>query len=1019
MRPLNLTLVAFGPYAGEQVFDFTELGDHNLFLITGNTGSGKTTMFDAMSVALFGESSAGQNGRQARDLRSDFAQAGTLTEVTFDFSLGRGKIYRAYYAPEQERPKKKGDGLIKINAAASLHAISLQAPPELLAEGVRSTKEKIESLLGLDAHQFRQVVMLAQGQFRGLLEADSQSREKIFETLFGTQYYAQIERILKEQAADIQRLHRESQGKLQTILEGTESATLQELKDAVLWQQGQLDQLQQAEKAAEEVTLVRQQAFDAGKSNNEKINQLATTRLVLQKLQDQADSYKTKKDHLQRAEMAAHILPYYQGRNTRQVEVSQAEERLKKNRSDAAGAKVKLELAVAAMKQIQDKRPAIEEKNRQRLTLEGMQVKLEQYSQSCRDLKAAEQHRTTSRHNYLEAKSDLDSLRQTMRDFRQKLVEQRHNDQDLDAIEAAGKAVRSLIDTHKDIDRIRQEIEDHRSHVNLASQTVANRKNEINKVKQEQRQKLTVWLSDQAVRIASTLEVGQPCPVCGSLEHPNPNRHSEHSITDEQLSDLDEKLARIEDLLEQEQQTLNRLQDEQSNRMTRKETLKQTLGDENNIPLEQLVQQREALKLSYQKVSAGKNIIKNLEEQVDTLEQREVQTDKTLEQLQSAAQLAEAEVTRLSTIVTALERDIAEPYRQPGVLLQQLNHLTQQIEAFDHELQQHDEIHQTASRLYTTTKEKVNGAEQDVNRCETALSDASSDYFSRLNTSTFIDEADFLAAILQEEARSELKSSIESYNAALALATANYKQAEMAATGIYPVDLEILQQSLEAASTEYNRCIEEKVTLQTTLEARTKELARAQQEQKAIDRLDIEYHTLGRIADVANGNNNRRTSFHRFILQTLLDEVLEVASRRLLKMTDQKFYLSRDEGLRDARKQAGLDLILTDTFTGTQRSVKSLSGGEGFLAALSLALGLSEVVQAHAGGIRLDTIFIDEGFGSLDPAALDQVIDVLNSLSGEGRLVGIISHVPELKQQIGAQLQVQQGLNGSTASFRV
>ena len=300
-----------------------------------------------------------------------------------------------------------------------------------------------------------------------------------------------------------------------------------------------------------------------------------------------------------------------------------------------------------------------------------------------------------------------------------------------------------------------------------------------------------------------------------------------------------------------------------------------------------------------------------------------------------------------------------------------------------------------------------------------AFDATSNDYKVKLGTSSFAAEQAFLDAILPDDKIQSLKIAIESFNTELSVADDRFKKAEAFAKGIIPADLDRLQTTQVEAKDEFNLQKESRITQQTTLTAKVKEQKRAEQTQKNIDVLDIKYRSLGRIADVANGNNNKRTSFHRFILQTLLDEVLEVASHRLMKMTDQKFYLSRDDGLRDARKQSGLDLILTDTFTGTQRSVKSLSGGEGFIAALSLALGLSEVVQVHAGGIRLDTIFIDEGFGSLDPASLDQVIDVLNSLSGEGRLVGIISHVPELKQQISAQLQVKQGLNGSSACFRV
>lgn len=1019
MRPLKLSLVAFGPYAGAQLFDFSELSGNNLFLITGNTGSGKTTMFDAMSVALFGESSAGQGGRLARDLRSDFAKGDILTEVTFDFSLGHGKIYRAYYAPEQERRKKKGDGLVKISASASLHAVPDSGEPELLAEGVRLTKERIEGLLGLDSHQFRQVVMLAQGQFRGLLEADSQSRERIFETLFGTHYYAQIEKKLKERAAEIQSLHREAQGKLQTILEGTEYETLLDLKGGIKVLHNEVTELRQQEQQAEKVFHCAQKDFEARKSGNEKLRELDESQEALQLLQDQATIYSLKKDVLQRAELAANISPYYNVRNTRQLEVIQAEKRLAENRMALDRVKTDQASAAEDLKKVHTKQAEIEEKKRLRQTLEGKVAKLEKYLQWSSELKAAEIQQEKSQKKYDKARMELETLKQTLRDERKQLLALRKNDQDLGAIEAAGKEVRGLIDTHNAIRIIESEIQDNYPAVNLAAQAVETHKVEIQNCKQRKKELFAFWLEGQAVRIAETLQSGDPCPVCGSIDHPTPPRHGGKHVTDEQLIAIDEQIVRTEELLEEQRSELTKLQDEQNQRFTRKETLEKTLGNKKNISFDLLTQQREALKETYQTVNRNKHDIVTLEQQITSQEKVEEGRQTVLESEQGAWKRAESDVTRLVAVVAGLEQDVEEPYRQPGVLIKEIKKLANQIEVLESEQKQAEEKYQIVSETFTEINEKVRGATEELKRCKIAFDESNKGYISRLETSPFVDEAIFLAAILADDQIAELKNTIETYITALAMADDRYKKAVSGAQGLSFTNLDELQITLNAVNTELNQRKEGRIALQTTLQTKEREFERAEQEQKVIDRLDIKYQSLGRIADVASGNNNKRTSFHRFILQTLLDEVLEVASYRLKKMTNQKFYLSRDDGLRDARKQSGLELILTDTFTGTQRSVKSLSGGEGFLAALSLALGLSEVVQTHAGGIRLETIFIDEGFGSLDPGSLDQVIDVLNSLSGEGRLVGIISHVPELKQQIYAQLQVEEGVNGSTACFRV
>ena len=1019
MRPLKLTLVAFGPYAGKQIFDFGELGGNNLFLITGNTGSGKTSMFDAMCVALFGESSAGQSGRLARDMRSDFSSGDVQTEVTFDFSFGKGKVYRAYYAPEQERQKKRGDGFVKIGAAASLHLLPDSGTPELLAEGIRGTKEKIEGLLGLDSNQFRQVVMLAQGQFRGLLEADSQSREKIFETLFGTQQYAQIEERLKKEAAAIQGLHRDSQRNLAIILEGVGYESLQNLKDGIKEQQEEIVELRREEQMAEKIVVAAQIVFTAGESGNVKLQELDDSETALEKLQDNADESKLKDKKLQQAEEAAKISPYYHLLNKRQGEAVQAGKRLDDSSSDLDKAKVECERVGGLLKIADNKRPKIEKKKRQRQSLEGKVPKLEVYLQAEKDLKTAETQSLTAQKIHNNVKNDLETLKMTLRDDRQKIVELRKGDRDLETIEALGKEVRGLIDTHNKIRDIQVEIQDDAPKVTLAMQAVEAQKGEIEKVKQNRKEAFAVWVEGQAARIAETLQSGQPCPVCGSIEHPEPQRHTDNNVTDEQLTELDEQIVLSEELLVKNQEELDRLQGAQNKRVTRKETLEQALGSEKDIPLDVLTQRREDLKETYLEVSKNKKTIKELETKVIAQEKLEGETQEVLERRQDAWQKAKNEVTGLDTVVATLEREVEEQYREQGVLTDEIKELTTQIEALENELKLAEENDRKVSETYTTLSGQVGAATEELGRCKTTLSEANNEYCRKLDASFFPNEAAFLTAILSDDQIQKLKVAVELFKTDLSKADDRYRQAVTIATGLTLADLDELQKALDEANGELNRRKETRITQQTILEGTVKEKERAEKEQEKIDALDNKYHSLGRIADVANGNNNKRTSFHRFILQTLLDEVLEVASSRLKKMTNQKFYLSRDDGLRDARKQSGLDLILTDTFTGTQRSVKSLSGGEGFLAALSLALGLSDVVQAHAGGIKLDTIFIDEGFGSLDPASLDQVIGVLNGLSGEGRLVGIISHVPELKQQIGAQLQVEEGLAGSSASFRV
>ncbi len=1019
MRPLKLRLVAFGPYAEEQIFDFLELGENNLFLMTGNTGAGKTSMFDAMCVALFGESSAGQAGRLARDMRSDFARGDLLTEVVFDFSLGKNNHYRAFYAPEQMRRKKKGDGFVKVNASASLHSLPESGAPELLAEGVRGTKEKIEGLIGLDSSQFRQVVMLAQGQFRGLLEADSQSRERIFESLFGTRQFAQIEKRLKDQAAEVQGLHRDAQRTLTVILEGVGCDSLQNLRDEIARREAEIIELLEQEKQAEKHLISSQEALVAGEKGNQQLQEAEENLTALNELQSQKGSFDNKRQQLHDAEKAATLTPLYSEQEKRRNESELVSKRLEKSKVELERVTIECGQAEGLLKAAEKNRSSIERLKRDRQTLEGKMSKLSEYTLGKKELTHAEEQSQKARKEEEESRVDLEKKRMILNNTRQDLLKLREANQDLRAIEDAGKRIRSLIDMHQSIATLNKEINAHSLLVTNALQVVENQKDTLTKNKEGLGEILASWVDGQAARIAKGLKSGDPCPVCGSPDHPAPQYESGESVTDEQLAQQEKKVAFNEDLLEKRREESKKLQDNHNKLKTRHETIEQTIRSETEFSLDELIAQREVLKKRYQEVLQIKTDIERFEKEVKEQEQNESEQQDVVEKLQAVMHRVAGDVIKVKATVDSLERDIEEKYRDQDVLTADIGAMTLKISTFETQLDLATRKYRQEHEDLTKKSEQVTGATSELERCHRAFEAARHDYLSKLNSSLFENEERFLSAVLDEDQLLEFRASIEAYNAELLTSEERYRRSSSLAKGKIFAHLDHLQHVLGEAKVQFDSRQEIRITHQATRDGCEKERARGELEQAKIDRLDSQYKTLGKIADVANGNNNKRTSFHRFILQTLLDEVLEVASHRLKTMTNQKFYLSRDDGLRDARKQSGLDLILTDTFTGTQRSVKSLSGGEGFLAALSLALGLSDVVQSHAGGIKLDTIFIDEGFGSLSPDALDQVIDVLNGLSGEGRLVGIISHVPELKQQIGAQLQVVEGVGGSSAFFKV
>jgi exonuclease SbcC len=864
---------AFGPYAGEQTLDFAELRGAIFFLITGPTGSGKTTVLDAMAFALYGVTSGGpenEGGRSGASMRSDHADPGLLTRVAFDFALG-ADLYRIVREPEQERPKIKGDGVTTHNQTATLWR--LRTAPDGLEEdggpletGWSRVSSRAESLLGFRSEQFRQVVMLPQGRFQKLLEADSREREQILRALFDSGHFAAIETELKRRAKGLSDEARSLRDRHDEALRQAEAQSVDDLADR---------RARQALEAAEATGHAREaeQARDALQAR------LQSGREAQACLRELADAETAAATVAERAE---------------QIAVAEAELRAAEQAATVGGA---FERVQAARTRAEERRAAMQRHETQRLRA----------TEAAGEAQAALEAAEAAGAERDGAASEVLRLRALVGSTAELAA----------ARTAAGKA---------DAEAARA-----RAHAESADAAWSRARDQAAGAEGR-------WRDAQAGRLAAELRAGEPCPVCGSTAHPSPAASPLEAPAREEI---------------------------------------------------------ETLRAAADAASAAR--------------------DAANRRLAAAESAAAAAAALLEERLRSAPPEFADPAALTAAIAAAEERSAALVAAHRAATAA---AHETATAAATAATAAAAAAEE-LDNAAAEVQSACAELAQRLGTAGFEDEDEWLAACRDPRQVGDLRSLVAAHADEAARAAERLRLARKRADGVVAPDLAALEaQAGEAAD--------------IALAARTAavELARAADDAgRQLDRLSElereaasvheQYEVVGRLADVANGDNARRLSFQRYVLGAFLDDVLVAASQRLHLMTRGRYRLERTERRFGGRTAAGLNLEVYDAWTGVARPVATLSGGETFMAALSLALGLAEVVQAHAGGIHLETVFVDEGFGSLDDESLDLAVSTLTGLGEDGRLVGIISHVSELRERIDARLEVTTGKSGSRAEFRV
>ena len=915
MRPLKLTIAGFGPYAGTQELDFELLGNSGLYLITGDTGAGKTTIFDAITFALFGEASG--DNRSADMLRSKYTKPEDPTFVELTFAYG-GKTYIVRRNPEYERAKTRGTGTTKESANAQLR----YPDGRMVDKSSKEVDRAIRDIIGLTREQFAQIAMISQGDFRKMLQADTKERQKIFRDIFGTGLYVTLQDQLKAKAAEVKTQREQANASIRQYIEGIV--------------------------CHEDSPLV----IDARKARN---GELPVTEVqeLLEKLLAEDTSQQTKLE--EQTEQLDKQLETVVAQLTRAEAYQTAKTSLETKSSEEKDKAASLEQLARLLSAAQATLPEQEQLGKDITALELLLPSYDELETKRRELsdketarKAAEANQESAQEKKTVFNEELAVLRKERSTLESASAEKERLQGQQQTLNERKEKFRKLIVS---VDVFAEEQET----LTKLQRDYLSAEEKSSRLKQEYDAKNKAFLDEQAGIIASSLTAGMPCPVCGSLEHPNLAVVSESAPTE-----ADVKKAKTD--YEAAQKKTEQASGKASTQRGVVTTAEENLRRESVALLGEVGM--ESVKVESEKCEA------TLTEEITAVKQKIAEAEKK-----------EKRKTELDKLILQREQALADAE-------QALNAAKEQIAA----------LSAAATELtaqVTALKEKLTFADKTAVLAERAMLAQKQ---SELKNSLTSAEADYNAC---KEELAALRAAIEELNKQLSEVPAVPADVLVA----QKEDLTVEKATVGAVLKNIHARLSTNFAAQKNISQKEKEMAE----------LESRYTWIKALSDTANGtvSGKDKVMLETYIQTTYFDRILERANLRLRKMSGGQYDLERRKIASNQRSQSGLELDIIDHINTTRRSVNTLSGGEAFLASLALALGLSDEVQMSTG-IRLDTLFVDEGFGSLDSEALSKAYLTLAGLTEGNRLVGIISHVAELKEKIDKQIVVKKDRSGGS-----
>ena len=992
MMPISLTLSAFGPYPDTITIDFESFQEDGLFLITGPTGSGKTMIFDAMIFALYGKTS-GQI-RQTDSLRCDHALNEIPTFVEFSFSLHQQnytiKRNPKYYLEGKKTPKQPSALLI--------------LPDGKMVEGIKEVNQKMISLLGVDDQQFKQICMIAQGEFTKLIMASSDEREKVLRELFHSETYQKLEEKLKVHLKTYQDKYDLLLNKRKDLMQELQVEDHQEYLSKqtklIASQQKEYDDLKKdLDQKKQQLQLYRLQ--------NQRLIQLKDLKQQFQDLKKQENDYQELNktvDTLKKAQETNYLYISYikQQKKLQTLKLNQEDflKQLKKLEKDYQEKKVqantltvKQQTKEKLQNQIQETKQLINQIYQYQNDYQNLQTLKQQYRMLDEEHKLFLKKKEKFENGLQRDQERIQSEQQVQSKY--ELIKQpsvRLNEQKV--------KVHQLSDYYDQILKLNENKSDLQEEYTVVEKQVDHEKMQYNQMEK-------LYFRKQAGIFALQLKEDQPCPICGSLHHPHPAQIEKEDITKEKLDQQAKKVKQQEHRLQDILQKI--LLSNQKKEMLVKQT--KQLSSELNIQeeiskeifikeLDHLSKDEKRMKKEYLELQDELKYIQKLKKSVAlSLKDMSTYESKELKQAQSLENI-QVQIHQLSGKLddSLRQYEIGEVNKNYQQVQKEYRQLSLEIETIQQD-------YEKVKNKYLEIKTKISSLNQQIIQEQEIYDELDNKYHTALDA--FINEEEFLNLKTQINQISILEKKYQDYLISLKSLNEQIISLENEVKDSTYVDLSSLSETIKEVNQQLREKNDDLEKLKIDYSLKEKMIKDIQKINQQLEKDEDTYQRYLDLYNLASGKNNARVSIERYVLATYFENMLIYANVIMKQLSQGRYQLLRKDDAGKGRSQQGLELDVFDQESGNIRSIKTLSGGESFKAALSLALGLSRMVQDYAGGIELNTLFIDEGFGSLDSQSLDQAMNCLMELHHENKLIGIISHVSDLKDRIERQLVVE------------
>ncbi|WP_249710894.1 AAA family ATPase [Bacillus cereus] len=1020
MRPIQLIMTAFGPYKQKEVIDFDDLGEHRIFAISGNTGAGKTTIFDAICYVLYGEAS-GEERSDTSMLRSQFADDNVYTSVELTFQL-KGKRYEI---KRQLGHKKQGNKTITGHAVELYEVIDEEKVPAVDRFHVTDVNKKVEDLIGLSKHQFSQIVMLPQGEFRKLLTSETENKEEILRRIFKTDRYKLMRELLDQKRKQWKDVLQEKQKErelyfrnvfklpirdgaiLETLVEQEHVNThqvVEALEQETAVYKAEVEQLQVEQDVQTKQLKDAETRFHAAKSVNEKFIDLQQKNEKYNTLQENHTVIEMKETSFKRAEQAKRLLPFEQWHEEAMQNEQKAESLLKQIIAKKEKIMNNFELAQEKYEVVKNKEPERENVKKLVQRLEELQPIIASLAEKQLSLQNAE--------------IQIGKLKESMQNLDRQLEEHTNQKQLMTGeLQQLERALEQYVDKVEELTNMREDAK-----VLKQAYDVWQEKQKFEKEKEAAYSKMQLavnayenmerrWLSEQAGILALHLHDGESCPVCGSTTHPKKATEQSGAIDENELNDLRDKKNIAEKLHVQVEEKWNfyHLQYEQVIEEVKKRGYQSEELVETYSALvqkgKQLATEVNTLKASEETRKQTAVKIKSVEEKVDALQKqkREVETEQ---------HRIEMDCMQLRTSYEHDKKNIPENLQTVQAWKVQFDQAMHELKLMEDEWKKVQEAYQHWQNENIRIQAEQEGATNQFESAKLKKEETFTRFMKELEQSGFTDQSTYKEAKLSDAEMELIQKEIQSYYSSLEVLAKQIEELHVELKDKEYMDITALGEHIKELEINLDIIKEKRQRAQNAVTYISDLHENIRRIDEQIHEEEKAFQELVDLYEVMKGDNESRISFERYILIEYLEQIVQIANERLRKLSNGQFYLKRSERVEKRNRQSGLGLDVYDAYTGQTRDVKTLSGGEKFNASLCLALGMADVIQAYEGGISIETMFIDEGFGSLDEESLTKAVDALIDLQKSGRFIGVISHVQELKNAMPAVLEVTKQKDG-------